>query len=166
MIQALFTQIQQPDFWVTCGASFVRITIGFLMAVLYYRFELLRDIISPVMTTLKIVPMVSVAIMLLIWVGNQALTIYLSFLIVLPLIYTNTLAGLNAVDKELLEAAKEYGCSRWYRLYYFYRPTLMPFLVSGCRVALGMSWKSGIMAEVLRTPRNAEGNEETDVNNE
>ena len=105
------------------------------------------------MTTLKIVPMVSFVIMLLIWVGNQALTIYLSFLIVLPLIYTNTLAGLNAVDRDLLEAANEYGCSRWYRFYYFYRPTLMPFLVSGCRVALGMSWKSGIMAEVLRTPK-------------
>lgn len=30
--------------------------------------------------------MVSFVIMLLIWVGNQALTIYLSFLIVLPLI--------------------------------------------------------------------------------
>ncbi len=167
IIQALFTQIQQPDFWIICGASFVRITIGFLLsfviglllAVLCYRFELLRDIISPVMTTLKIVPMVSFVIMLLIWVGNQALTIYLSFLIVLPLIYTNTLAGLNAVDKELLEAAKEYGCSRWYRFYYFYRPTLMPFLVSGCRVALGMSWKSGIMAEVLGTPKPSIGRE-------
>ena len=167
IVQALLAQIQQPDFWIICGASFIRITIGFILsfvagvalAALCYRSELLRDIISPVMTTLKIVPMVSFVIMLLIWVGNQALTIYLSFLIVLPLIYTNTLAGLNAVDRELLEAAKEYGCSRWYRFYYFYRPTLMPFLVSGCRVALGMSWKSGIMAEVLGTPKPSIGRE-------
>lgn len=46
--------------------------------------------------------MVSFVIMLLIWVGNQALTIYLSFLIVLPLIYTNTLAGFLNVDPEML----------------------------------------------------------------
>ena len=45
---------------------------GFLLAVLCYRFTLLRDIITPVMVTLKIVPMISFVIMLLIWVGNQA----------------------------------------------------------------------------------------------
>ena len=28
----------------------------------------------------------------------------------------------------------------------------MPFLVSGCKVALGMSWKAGIAAEVIGTP--------------
>ena len=167
IIGALGEQIRQPDFWVTCGASFARITVGFLLsfvagfllAVLCYRFTLLRDIITPVMVTLKIVPMISFVIMLLIWVGNQALTIYLSFLIVLPLIYTNTLAGLNAVDKNLLEVAKEYGCSWWYRFYYFYRPTLMPFVISACRIALGMSWKSGIMAEVIGTPKPSIGRE-------
>ena len=103
--------------------------------------------------------MISFVIMLLIWVGNQALTIYLSFLIVLPLIYTNTLAGLEAVDKNLLEISKEYGMSRWYRFKYVYRPTHMPFLISGCRVSLGMSWKSGIMAEVIGTPKPSIGRE-------
>lgn len=167
IVQALAEQLQQPDFWVTCGASFLRITvgfllsfvIGFLLAVVCYRYPLVRDIISPVMAALKIVPMISFVIMLLIWVGNQALTIYLSFLIVLPLIYTNTLAGLNAVDKDLLEAAREFGCSRWYLFCYFYRPTLMPFVISACRIALGMSWKSGIMAEVIGTPKPSIGRE-------
>ena len=167
IMQALIGQMQQSDFWVICGASFLRITVGFLLsfvigfvlALLCYRFRLLRDIVTPVMVTLKIVPMISFVIMLLIWVGNQALIIYLSFLIVLPLIYTSTLAGLNAVDPDLLEASKEYGCSRWYRFYYFYRPTLMLFLISSCRVALGMSWKSGIMAEVIGTPKPSVGRE-------
>ncbi|MBS4879661.1 MAG: ABC transporter permease subunit [Firmicutes bacterium] len=167
IIGALVEQVKQPDFWVICGASFIRITVGFLLsfvagfvlALLCYRFSLLRDVITPVMVALKIVPMISFVIMLLIWVGNQALTIYLSFLIVLPLIYTNTLAGLNAVDKDLLEAAQQYGCSKWYQFYYFYRPALMPFLVSACRVALGMSWKSGIMAEVIGTPKPSIGRE-------
>lgn len=167
IIGALVEQVSQPDFWVICGASFIRITAGFLLsfaagfllALLCFRFALLRDIVTPVMVTLKIVPMISFVIMLLIWVGNQALTIYLSFLIVLPLIYTNTLAGLNAVDKDLLEAAKEFGVSRWYLFYYFYRPTLMPFIISACRIALGMSWKSGIMAEVIGTPKPSIGRE-------
>ena len=80
--------------------------------------------------------MVSFVIMLLIWVCNQALTIYLSFLIVLPLIYTNTLAGFLNVDPEMLEMAETFRLSRWKKFLYIYRPSFMPFLISLCRVAL------------------------------
>lgn len=167
IVQALAKQIQQDDFWMICGASFLRIAAGFLLsfvggfllAVLCYRFKLLRDFLEPVMTLLKTVPMVSFVIMLLIWVGNQALTIYLSFLIVLPLIYTNTLAGFLNVDPEMLEMAETFRLSRWKKFLYIYRPSFMPFLISSCRVALGMSWKSGIMAEVLATPKPSIGRE-------
>ena len=167
IVQALAKQIQQDDFWIICGASFLRIAAGFLLsfvggfllAVLCYRFKLLRDFLEPVMTLLKTVPMVSFVIMLLIWVGNQALTIYLSFLIVLPLIYTNTLTGFLNVDPEMLEMAETFRLSRWKKFLYIYRPSFMPFLISSCRVALGMSWKSGIMAEVLATPKPSIGRE-------
>ena len=80
--------------------------------------------------------MVSFVITLLIWVGNQALTIYLSFLIVLPLIYANTLAGFLNVDPEMLEMAETFRLSRWKKFLYIYRPSFMPFLISSCRVAL------------------------------
>ena len=35
------------------------------------------------------------------------------------------------------------------RLGYIYLPHLKPFLFSACSVALGMSWKSGVAAEVI-----------------
>ena len=35
---------------------------------------------------------------------------------------------------------------------FIYVPALMPYLVSGCKTALGMSWKSGIAAEVIGIP--------------
>lgn len=167
IVQALVRHMTETDFWVICAASFLRITAGFLLsflagfflAVFSHRFRLLQDFISPIMMTLKVVPMISFVIMLLIWVGNQALTVYLSFLIVLPLIYTSTLSGLNAVDQNLLEISREYGFSRWYRFLYVYRPAFMPFVLSSCKVSLGMSWKSGIMAEVIGTPRPSIGRE-------
>ena len=167
IVQALAEQIRQSDFWLICGASFLRIAAGFLLsfvggfllAVLCYRFKLLRDFLEPIMTLLKTVPMVSFVIMLLIWVGNQMLTVYLSFLIVLPLIYTNTLTGFLNVDQEMLEMAETFRLSRWKKFLYIYRPAFMPFLMSGCKISLGMSWKSGIMAEVLATPKPSIGRE-------
>lgn len=165
--EAMLVQIQQPDFWVTCGASFLRIAAGFilsfaagfLLALVCYRFKLVRDFIEPVIVMLKTVPMISFVIMLLIWVGNQALTIYLSFLIVLPIIYTNTLQGLMNVDRSMLEMAEKFGLSRWKKFLYIYRPAFMPFVLSSCKLALGMSWKSGIMAEVIGTPKPSIGRE-------
>lgn len=167
IITALGEQIVQPDFLIICATSFVRIAIGFLLsfvigfllALAAYHVRLVRMFLAPILVTLKTVPMISFVIMLLIWVGNQALTIYLSFLIVLPLIYTNTLAGFENVDKNMLEMAKVFRLSPWKKFIYIYRPAFMPFLISGSRVALGMSWKSGIMAEVVGTPKPSIGRE-------
>lgn len=167
IIEALIRQIQQPDFLAICGATFLRITVGFLLsfaagfglAMLCYRFKALRDFLEPVMVMLKTIPLISFVIMLLIWVGNQALTIYLSFLIVLPLVYTNTLAGMMSVNAEMLEMSETFQLSPWKKFLYIYRPAFMPHLISSCKVSLGMSWKFGIMAEVLGTPKPSIGRE-------
>ena len=167
IIQALFNNIRQADFLAICGASFLRIAAGFILsfaagfilALVCFKFTVIRDFLEPVIITLKTVPMISFVIMLLIWVGNQALTIYLSFLIVLPLIYTNTLSGLENVDKDMLEMAKVFGLSPFKKFMYIYRPAFMPFLISSCKVALGMCWKSGVMAEVIATPKPSIGRE-------
>lgn len=167
IVQALIGQITEPDFLAICGATFLRITLGFLLsfaagfllAILSYRFQLLRDFLEPVMVMLKTIPLISFVIMLLIWVGNQALTIYLSFLIVLPLVYTSTLTGMMSVNAEMLEMAEQFHLSRWRKFLYVYRPAFMPHLTSSCKVSLGMSWKFGIMAEVLGTPKPSIGRE-------
>ena len=167
ILMALAEQVGQSDFWVTCGASFLRIAVGFVLsfiggfvlALVCYRYKLIRDFLEPIMIMLKTVPMISFVIMLLIWVGNQALTIYLSFLIVLPIIYTNTMQGLQSVDVQLLEMAQVFHMAPWKKFMFIYRPAFMPFVLSASKLALGMSWKSGIMAEVIGTPKPSIGRE-------
>ena len=43
------------------------------------------------------------------------------------------------------------------RIPFLYVPALTPYLVSSCRIALGMSWKSGIAAEVIGVPAHTIG---------
>lgn len=167
VVEALVEQLAKSDFWAVCAASTGRIAAGFLisfvaglgLAVFAHRVRFVRELLDPVMSLLKTIPMVSIVIMLLIWVGNQALTIYLSFLIVLPLIYINMLTGLDHVDPQMLEMARVFRIGAWKRFFYIYRPAFMPFLVSSCKMSLGMSWKAGIMAEVLATPNPSIGKE-------
>ena len=165
--QALVEQIGQPDFWVICGASFGRIAlgfllsfvVGFLLALMSCRHRLFRDFVDPIISLLRTIPVASFIILLLIWVGNQALTVFLAFFIVLPLIYTNMVTGFESVDRQMLEMARVYGLSRWRTFLYIYRPAFMPFLMSSTKISLGMTWKSGIMAEVLATPKPSIGKE-------
>lgn len=165
--QAMVDQFLEPDFWIIVGASFGRITIGFLLsffvgfglALMAHRHRLFREFVDPIISLLRTLPVASFIILLLIWVGNQALTVFLAFFIVLPLIYTNMISGFESVDPQMLEMARVYGLSRWRTFLYIYRPAFMPFLMSSTKISLGMTWKSGIMAEVMATPLPSIGRE-------
>lgn len=166
-LQALAEQVVKPDFWAICGASFGRIALGFFLALavgfalamLCYRSKVARRFVDPIISLLKTIPMASFIILLLIWVGTQALTVYLAFLIVIPIIYTNVLTGFESVNAQMLEMARVHKLSAWRTFAYVYRPAFMPFLHSSCKLSLGMSWKAGIMAEVLAVPAMSIGKE-------
>lgn len=157
--QALFENAADAGFWLASGASFGRISLGFAAALvcgialslIAHHRAWFSDLLSPVMSVMKTIPMVSFIIMLLIWVGDQALTPWLVLLVVLPFIYVSMSAGLNAVSPRDIERAWVFRLSRSKRFWYLYRPAFMPFLISACRIGLGMSWRAGIMAEVFAT---------------
>ena len=164
-LRALWALLPSADFWHSVLASFGRISIGFLSAFaagvllggLAYTVPLLEEILEPFMLFLKAVPVASFVILALIWAGSRNLSIVISFLVVLPVIYVNTLAGLKSTDKKLLEMAAVFRMPLWRKIRFIYLPALVPYLVSGCRIALGMSWKSGAAAEVIGLPEHSIG---------
>ncbi len=113
--------------------------------------------LEPVMTFLKTIPVASFVILALIWAGSPRLSMVISFLVVLPMIYVNTIAGLKAADPKLLEMARVFRFSSLKKVRFIYFPALLPYLISGCKVSLGMSWKSGVAAEVIGVPAHSIG---------
>ena len=107
---------------------------------------------------LKAVPVASFVIILLIWAGNRMLSLYISALVALPLLYLNTLSGLKATDPKLLEMATVFHMPTLRRLRFIYLPALFPYLYSAFQTALGMAWKSGVAAEVIGQPLGSMGN--------
>lgn len=155
----------QPAFWQAVCASLTRIGTGFALAFLLgllcgsaaYARPLLGEILSPVVTMIKTIPVASFVILALIWTGAEHLASVISFLVVFPMIYLNTRAGLEAADAKLLEMAQVFHVRLAPKIWHIYRPALAPFLLSACRIALGMSWKSGVAAEVIGTPDHSIG---------
>lgn len=112
----------------------------------------MEEILSPVMTLMKAVPMASFAVLLLIWWGSSFLAVAVCFMVVLPNLYLNILEGLKSTDVRMLEMARVFRLPLRNRFFYIYRPALKPFLYSGLKLSLGMCWKSGVAAEVIGTP--------------
>ena len=165
MLRALAVQTQDSDFWFTIGASFMRISLGFagafLCGILFgsasWRLPLLSEILEPPMSLIRSIPVASFVILALIWIGSNYLSVLISFLVVLPIIYVNTRAGLSAADIKLLEMAQVFRISILQKIRMIYLPSLIPYLKAGCRTALGLSWKSGVAAEVIGLPSSSIG---------
>ena len=165
-LRVLGGMLQTARFWQALAFSFVRIIGGFLLgtacgillAWMSYRHRLFEDVLAPFILALKAVPVASFVILLLIWAGNRMLSLYISALVVLPLLYLNTLSGLKATDVKLLEMAQVFRMSTLRRLRFIYLPALVPYLYSAFQTALGMAWKSGVAAEVIGQPLGSMGN--------
>lgn len=160
VLQSLAALLPASDFWTSILYSTSKIALGFLSAFLLgillgclsFCFRWIQELLAPIFLLLKSVPVASFVILALIIIGSRGLSILISFLIVLPVIYNGTLTGLAAADKKLLEMADVFRIPFLRRAIFFYLPPLKTQLISGCRIALGMSWKSGIAAEVIGVP--------------
>ena len=163
--KALIELIPTADYWNSVLGSLVRIAEGFFLAlilglmtgILAFRFPVVRELVSPLLTLMKSVPVASFIILILVWFGSKKLAVIVAMLIVFPLIYFSTLGGLNSADPELLEMARVFRVSAGRKAWRIYRPALMPYLTGACASALGMSWKAGIAAEVIGTPLHSIG---------
>ncbi|MBQ8094954.1 MAG: ABC transporter permease subunit [Clostridia bacterium] len=148
------------SFWKAILYTLSRIALGFtlatalgvLLAILSSRFSSIRDICAPAMLTIKTIPVASFIIVALIWFSSKKLSILISFLMVLPIIYTNTLNGILAADPQLIEMARVFRIPVFRQILYVYGPQVLPYFRTGCTLALGLSWKSGVAAEVIGMP--------------
>ncbi len=143
--------------WRTAGASLLRIFGGYLLgvlagclfAVLFTVIRPLRTLFSPIFTVIRSTPVASFIMLLWLLFGNKSLPIAIGFLMVLPLIYQNLTAGIDALPRELYEVCRLYRLPLQRRITAFYYPSLMPYFAPAAVSALGLAWKAGVAAEVL-----------------
>ena len=92
VVRKLFELSFTGNFWQSVGFSFVRIVTGFLLAmflgiflaVLTYWSKTVEILIAPVIAVVKSTPVASFIILCLIWIPSRNLSVFISFLMVLP----------------------------------------------------------------------------------
>ncbi len=153
------------DFWVDTLTSLLRITVGYffgvifalVFAVLTSAFSFCKALFSPILSLIKTTPVTSFILLALVWIQKDGVAVFISFLMVLPIIWANVSKGIEETDKGMLEMAKVFGLSPLKKLKAVYFHSVMPYFVAGCTTALGFAWKAGVAAEVLSTPAKSIG---------
>ena len=143
--------------WQALGFTFSRISLGFclafvtalVLAAVSYRFPLAETLLRPYILAIQTVPVASFIVIALLWLSGKRLSVFISFLMVLPVLYANALQGLRAADTALLEMARVFRVPLPRQVRCIYLPALSPYLKSAGHVALGLCWKAGVAAEVI-----------------
>lgn len=157
--------IATSDFWQITATSLWRIMLGFVLgtvfgvalAVLTSVSNIADTLISPVVRVVRATPVVSFIILALVWIHSAFLPIFIVFLMVLPVLWSNVSAGITDTDKQLLEMARVFHIGRFKTVMKVYVPSIMPYFLAACISSIGLAWKSGIAAEVIASPRIAMG---------
>ena len=147
-------------FWASVATSLGRIALGFALAVVAgtllaaaaSRVRALRELLSPVVGALKAVPVASFTILVLLWVSSRDLSVIISWIMAFPIVYTNVLEGIGQTDPQLLEMADVFGVGALERVRLIYASQVLPYFRAAVSLALGLSWKAGIAAEVIGLP--------------
>ena len=118
-VKALERLVPTRAFWHRIGFSAGRILTGFslallagcLFAILAHTNQLLHELLAPVMQLVKATPVASFIILALLWIRSKNLSILISFLMVLPVVYSAILEGLSNLDRQLGEIPHSTGAA-------------------------------------------------------
>ena len=148
-VTAAFRRAVAFSFCRIAGGFALALVIAFVLALAAGRWPVVEVLLRPYVLAIKAVPVASFIILALVWVSGRSLSILISFLMVLPVMYGAVRTGIAGADVQLLEMAEVFRLPAGRRLRAIWLPAVLPAFRQGCSVALGICWKSGVAAEVI-----------------
>jgi taurine transport system permease protein len=128
------------------AGSIVGIAIGAVMSANRY----IQYAVDPIIEMLRPLPPLAFIPLFVVWFGiNEPPKLMLIFIGVVPVMIIATLSGLDAVPKQMLDAAASLGASHRYALVHVKIRAALGSIVTGMRVAVGVSWTSIVAAEMI-----------------
>lgn len=134
------------------------IIVGIAFAALLSQSRLLERSIYPYAVLLQTVPVVAVAPLIVLWFGyGDVSVIIISFIMALFPIINNTLFGLRATPRPLVELFALHNRGRWTAFWKLRLPAALPGIFAGLRISAGLSVIGAIVGEFIIGSGNAQG---------
>ena len=114
------------------------------------RAGLLAAAIQPWAVVLQVTPIVAIAPLIIVWVGNPfaSLVVCATIVAFFP-VFANTVAGLASAPAELADLFRLYGASRLATLWLLRLPAALPYFLAGLRISGGLALVGAVVAEFV-----------------
>ena len=127
-------------------AALIGIPLGFMIG----RFRFLSHMTSPIVSLLRPVsPLAWLPIGLLVFKAANPAAIWVIFISSIWPMIINTAAGVREVPQDYLNVAKVLNLSEWKVFTRILFPAVLPFMLTGIRLAIGVAWLVIVAAEML-----------------
>lgn len=134
------------------GGFFAAVIVGSLLAVITVRSSGVRLFFAPLLHVVRAAPVASFSILALVWIREGALPLFISFLMVVPIVWDMMEQGIRQTDPQLLEMAKLYRFSPMQTFWRVRFPSVLPYLLASMTTGMGFAWKSAVAAEIISAP--------------
>jgi NitT/TauT family transport system permease protein len=156
--EAWLPLLQDQGYWYSWYQSSRRVLSGFLAAMLIgipfglamATSRVFNDITFPVFEILRPIPPLAWVPAAIIFWPTQELSI--GFVIFLGAIFTimlNVIGGARSIDLRFFQAARSMGSSNWDIFRRIILPGVLPSIVVGCEVGIGITWNVVVAAEMI-----------------
>jgi NitT/TauT family transport system permease protein len=150
--------VQDGTLWEHIGASLLRVSAGFLLAVavgvpLGLWMGWVRgafETLNPIFQMLRPISPIAWIPIAILWFGvGNASPIYLIFISSLFPMIVQTTSGVHTIEKRYLWAADNFGVSRATLFRQVVIPAVLPQIIVGMRIGLGVAWLVVVAAEMI-----------------
>ena len=156
----LWSEMITVDFSRHLAATLIRGALGFLLAfflgagwgLLSGARRLAGAVLDPMLILIRATPVIAVILLALIWFRSSFAPVFVTVLMVLPVVVENVAAGTRAASGDLREMAALFRVSRRRQTRDLLLPALRPYLFASAHSGLGMAFKVTVAAEVLVQP--------------
>ena len=127
-------------------AALLGIPLGFLIG----RFKFLNDMTAPIISLLRPVsPLAWLPIGLLVFKAANPAAIWVIFISSIWPMIINTAVGVTRVPQDYMNVAKVLNLSEWKIFTKILFPAVLPYMMTGIRLSIGVAWLVIVAAEML-----------------
>lgn len=125
--------------------------IGFFLAIIMSLSEVLKKIAFPYLMIIQMIPILGMAPILLSFTGDiDSSRIIIAAILTFYPVATNTLAGMQSVEKEKHELMYSYAANKWQIYTKTLIPASIPYLFTGLKVSAPLAITASILVDTLQ----------------
>ncbi len=135
---------------ITFAALIAAVSVGVALAIVFTQSKWLEKSLFPYAVILQVTPVVSIAPLIIIWVGDINLSLLIcAWIVAFFPILSNTILGLNSADHNLVNLFQLYRASRAQTLIHLRLPAALPYFLGGLKISGGLALIGAVVAEFV-----------------